>query len=165
MKKIAIGFVVVILGLFIISGCDSSDLLSKYDTSKYNLLTCSIDAEDENVDNIDISYRVYYDDKDNVQILYSDTVVEAANVKELDEYEKSYRNIYKAYDNLKYYDYHIKRENGKIEVVALIDYGNIDINELISIEGSEDNVLPVNGKIRLKDWKAHAEKYGATCKM
>lgn len=37
------------------------------------------------------------------------------------------------------------------------------MDQLLDIEGKEDNVEVTDGKIKLKDWKSFAKKYGTVC--
>ena len=44
----------------------------------------------------------------------------------------------------------------------MINYGKIDTDKLLAIEGEEDNVIK-DGKVKLDDWLDFAEQFGTKC--
>lgn len=167
-----IKFLIVLIGIFIITGCNNDNVTSSIDMEKYNttdlqMISCVRKTETANNEKVDISFKVYYDEENDdkfLKILNSKEVVTSSDDNLLDEYERSYKNIYSLYDNIDYYDYSIKRKDNTVTVVSYINYGKINMTELMKIEGEEDNVKVTNGKIRLADWKSFAKKYGTSCK-
>ena len=71
--------------------------------------------------------------------------------------------MYSAYDNLEYYDNTVTRDNDSVKSVTYINYGKVDMDKLMDIEGTEDNVEVTDGKIKIEDWKSFAKKYGTVC--
>ena len=166
MKKIISIFVILTIAIFL-TGCESTeDLTDMYDTSLLNHITCTRDAviESDSSSSVSINYDLYYNDEEYLQILNSKEEIKSSNSNLLDQYEEAYKKIYKAYDGLEYYDNLIKRTDDTVVSTTTINYGKIDMDELMKIEGSEDNVKVSNGKIKLTDWKKFAKKYGTTCK-
>ena len=64
--------------------------------------------------------------------------------------------------DLKYYDNTVKRTDNSVTSDTVINYGKIDIDKLLDIEGEEDNVIK-NGKVKLDDWLEFTEKFGMKC--
>ena len=79
------------------------------------------------------------------------------------KYEEAYKSIYKAYENIDYYDNEVLRADNKVTSTTVIYYGKVDMNKILEIEGEEDNVKVENGKIKLSDWKKFAKEYGTKC--
>ena len=108
-----------------------------------------------------MSYEVYYED-DYVTILHSTEEVTSDDSSVLDTYEEAYKNIFKQYEGLKYYDNIVTRTDNSIISDTTINYAKIDIDKLLEIEGEEDNVIE-NGKVKLSTWLNFAKKFGVTC--
>ena len=166
MKKNSIAVLVFTLILFL-TGCDSSNdtnLGTKYSTDGLNHITCSRDAEasDENTD-VEIKYDLYYDDNDYLKVLKSVEKITSSNGEVINKYKEAYEKVYSVYNDIDYYDNNIVVQDNTITSTTSINYGKIDMDKLLEIEGKEDNVKVENGKIKLSDWKSFAKKYGTTC--
>ena len=154
--------------LLLVVGCESNSnkesIDNKYDLTKYDHLTCTrnavTDAEDTD---IKINYDLYSDDDGYLQILKSKEEITSSNSEVLNQYEEAYKNIYKAYEDIEYYDNKVLRTDNKVTSTTVINYGKIDMDKIMDIEGEEDNVKVENGKIKLSDWKSFAKKYGTDC--
>ena len=109
----------------------------------------------------DLHYDIYYTG-DVLNILRSEETVRSTTSSVLDEYENSYKTIHSYYKDLKYYDTDIIRDEEHVSSIITINYDKIDINELLSIEGEEDNIVE-NGVPKVEKWKELAKKIGATC--
>ncbi len=160
----------IILGislLFIITGCDSSKDNSsvKYSTVGLNHVECTRDAYvDDDTTDVDINIDIYYDNNDYIKVLKSVEKITSTDGKLLSQYEESYKKIYDAYKDIKYYDNEVERTETSVTSTTTINYGKVDMDKVLEIEGEEDNVKVVDGKIKLSDWKSFAKKYGTTCK-
>ena len=64
---------------------------------------------------------------------------------------------------LDYYDHEIKEGSNSITSITYINYGKINMDRLMDIEGTEDNVKVTDGKVKLDDWISFAKKYGTQC--
>ena len=111
--------------------------------------------------NVNLSYDVYYKGED-ILLIKSVEEIETTNQETLDTYENSYRSIHEKYKDLKYYDTKIIRTDSKVTSQMDINYDKIDINQLINIEGSKDNIIE-NGRAKLDKWLDLAEKFGTKC--
>ena len=63
---------------------------------------------------------------------------------------------------LNYYDTAVVRTNDSVTNDTIINYGKIDINKLLEIEGEEDNII-VDGKAKVDSWLELAEQFGTEC--
>lgn len=161
MKKSKILF--LIISVLMLVGCSDNELEKKYNTKGLSHISCKREAEDSNEDTtIDIHYDIYYKGK-YLKILKSEEKITSSNKEVLDNYEKAYKNVFSAYDNLEYYDNTVTRDSNSVKSVTYINYGKVDMDKLFDIEGEEDNVEVTDGKIKLDDWKSFAKKYGTVC--
>lgn len=165
MKKISSLLLILLFTIFI-TGCSEE----KYKDNDYNMedlnhISCTRDAyvDDENT-SVDININVYYDDAGYIKIFDSKEEIKSSNTEILDKYEKAYKNIYKEYEKIKYYDNIVTRDDDKVTSTTIINYGKVDMDKILEIEGREDNVKVVDGKIKISDWKDFAKKYGTRCK-
>lgn len=160
---------IIALSIFILTGCsskekESSSEITTYNTNGFSKITCVRNAVVEDNDTeVSINYEIYYDEDEYIQILNSKEEITSTNKELLDQYETAYKNIYKAYEEIKYYENEIVREDNKLTSTTSINYGKVDMEKIMEIEGEEDNVTVENGKIKLSDWKSFAKKYGTTC--
>lgn len=131
------------------------------DTSDMEKLSCTREANAGTGVDVDLSYEVYYQGE-YIQILHSIEAITTENQDTLDEYETAYKSIAKNYEGLKYYDQTVTRTNNKVSNDTVINYGKIDTNKLLEIEGEEDNIIK-DGKVKLNDWLSFAKKFGTKC--
>lgn len=168
--KISLIFLLVVCSCACSSEDDRSNIVadkidsSLYDTSDFSYITCSRDTETTQSEDVTIKFEVYYDNEKNIQVLKSYEKVESSDSSVLSQYEKAYKTIYSVYANLDYYDNEITTSNNSVTSITYINYGKIDMDKLMEIEGKEDNVVVTDGKIKLADWKSFAKKYGTVCK-
>lgn len=163
-NKIIILFICILL----LTGCSSSnetnDIDNLYDVTGFIHTTCTRDASVEDSDTtVDINIDLYSDEAGYLQILKSKEVITSSNSNTLTQYEEAYKSIYKAYENIDYYDNEVLRVDNKVTSTTVIHYGKVDMNKILEIEGEEDNVKVENGKIKLSDWKKFAKEYGTKC--
>lgn len=130
-------------------------------TEGMSKLTCTREADAGSDIDVNLDYEVYYQGE-YIQILHSTEQVVTDNQETLDEYENAYKGIYKNYEGLKYYDNTVKRTDNSVTSDTVINYGKIDIDKLLDIEGEEDNVIKT-GKVKLDDWLEFTEKFGMKC--
>ncbi len=135
----------------------------KYDTSNFSYVSCKRDTETEDDTKVDIKYDVYYNKSKYLQVLKSYEKVSSTDKTVLKEYKDAYEEVYSVYDNLDYYDNVVTSDDDSVTSITYINYGKIDMDKLMEIEGSEDNVTVTDGKIKLDDWISFAKKYGVQC--
>ena len=140
---------------------DSSKNRIETDTENMKKLSCTRDADAGAGIDVNLSYEVYYQGE-YIQSLYSKEQVISDDQDVLDEYENAYRSIDKNYEGLKYYDTSIVRTEDSVTDETVINYGKIDIDKLLEIEGEEDNVIK-DGKVKLDDWLEFTEPFGMKC--
>lgn len=169
--KSKVGYtLVLLLTTLLITGCsykkEVKDPSSNYNIDGYTHTTCKRDAviEDNYSTSININFDLYSDQEGYLKILKSKEEIISSNQDLLNEYEQAYRKIYKAYDEVKYYDNKVERNDNRLTSTTTINYGLVDMDKIMEIEGTEDNVEVHDGKIKVSDWKKFAKKYGTVCK-
>lgn len=135
--------------------------VSESDTAGMEKLTCSREASAGSGIDVNLDYEIYYQGE-YIQILHSTEQVVTDDQDTLDEYADAYKGIYKHYEGLKYYDNTVTRTNDSVTSDTVINYGKIDTDKLLAIEGEEDNVIK-DGKVKLEDWLDFAEQFGTKC--
>ena len=130
-------------------------------TEGMSKLTCTREADAGSDIDVNLDYEVYYQGE-YIQILHSTEQVVTDNQETLKKKKNAYKGIYKNYEGLKYYDNTVKRTDNSVTSDTVINYGKIDIDKLLDIEGEEDNVIK-NGKVKLDDWLEFTEKFGMKC--
>ena len=82
----------------------------------------------------------------------------------LDTYEEAYKKVHSYYEGLDYYDTSVVRNNNTVTSTININYDEIDIDKLISIEGEEDNIF-TNKVPSVSKWLALGKKFGIKCEL
>lgn len=156
----------LILVVFIITGCTNKYGIdtSKYNTDGLKVVKCNRDTTTDDGSKVKIDYKVYYDKKDYLKVFESTEIVTSNDNSVLDTYEKAYKNVYKAYKDIDYYENAVVRDNNSVTSKTYINYDKVDLNKIMEIEGTDDNVKVINGKIKIDDWIKFAKKYGTSCK-
>ena len=110
---------------------------------------------------VKLTYDLYYEGEDLILLhAIEEVITEDSSI--LDEYENAYKNIRENYLGLNYYDTAVVRTNDSVTNDTIINYGKIDINKLLEIEGEEDNII-VDGKAKVDSWLELAEQFGTEC--
>ena len=168
MKKIKIIALLGIICLF--TGCDSEEqkttqkVLSngqEVNTNEMQHKHCTRKATAGNGIDVSLNYDIYYT-KEDIDILKSEEKVMSASTESLDTYEEAYKKIHENYKNLEYYDTSVERGDTTVTSTITINYDKINIQQLLDIEGEEDNII-VNNKAKLEKWLELAKKFGTTC--
>ena len=168
MKKSSIIFV-AILSLFLLTACSKRSDTEKVVSNNEEVNTysmkhkkCSREGSADDGIVVSLNYDLYYTGE-NLDILHSVEKVTATKNEDLDKYETAYKNIYKNYEGLKYYDAKVIRGDTTVTSDVTINYDKIDTQELLNIEGSEDNIIE-DGKAKVDKWLTLAKKFGTKCK-
>lgn len=112
---------------------------------------------------VSLEYDLYYQG-DVLKLLQSHEEVFSSNQELLDTYENAYRSIHNHYQDLEYYETTLVRNDTSVSSNMNIYYDKIDIDQLIQIEGEEDNIF--ENKVPLvSKWKAFAKKVGTKCEV
>ena len=107
MKRLLINSVIVATMVFLLTGCTTGNVASA-DGKKICSRTGTVTNGTSKM-----SYEVYYED-DYVTILHSTEEVTSDDSSVLDTYEEAYKNIFKQYEGLKYYDNIVTRTDNSI---------------------------------------------------
>ena len=162
MKKISI--IVLILSLFIITGCDKEKEVKvngeKIDTSKMEHKHCIREATMTGGE-VNLDYDIYYIG-DKLEILKSEEKVTSDSEETLNTYEEAYKKIHSNYEGIEYYDTKVERTDNSVTSYITINYAKIDADKLIAIEGEKDNVFE-NKKAKVSKWITLAKKFGTKC--
>lgn len=104
-----------------------------------------------------IKYR-----NDELLELHSVEGITSEDQETLDSYADAYESINSNYQNLKYYDTKVIKNSDSVTRDTTINYAKIDLEELLEIEGTENNIIE-NGTASLSAWLELASKFGTTC--
>lgn len=164
MKRIFV--VILLLAIISITGCTKEKEIvinnKPINTSKMAHKHCTRDASLTDGE-VTLEYDIYYTG-DILNILKSYEKVSSSDSSILDTYEEAYKNIHSNYDGLAYYDTSVERNNESVTSTIIIDYDEIDIAKLISIEGEEDNIFE-NNKAMVNKWLDLGKKFGMKCEL
>ena len=149
MKKV---FIVLGVLLLLVTGC------GKEDAGK---MVCTRTTNMNNVE-MDLRYEVYYEGN-NVNKVQSTEKVISEDAETLQTYQEQVKNIYSSFDNVDHYNYDVSIEGDTLTSTTDIDYTKIDMDQLLKIDSSIDQLLNDNGKIDLDKITQVYEQTGATC--
>lgn len=151
MKKI------IILGvalLILVTGCG---------TEKEQKMICTRTSNMNGV-KIDLRYEVTYQGN-NVNKVESTEKVESDSKETLNTYKEAVENLYSNFDNIENYKYNVIIEGYTLTSTVNIDYTKIDINELLEIDSSVQQLLNDNKKVDLDKITQVYESAGAVCEV
>ena len=146
---------ILLVMILLLAGCGSNSSVSSDGVKKCTRTGTVTNGSTE------MNYEVYYKGE-YVVLLHSTEKIISDSSSVLDTYEEAYKNIFKQYEGLEYYDNKITRSSNSVTNEITINYEKIDMGKLLDIEGEEDNVIE-NGKVKLDTWLSFAKKYGVTC--
>ena len=151
MKKI------IILGvalLILVTGCG---------TEQEQKMICTRTSNINGV-KIDLRYEVTYQGN-NVNKVESTEKVESDSKETLNTYKEAVENLYSNFDNIENYKYNVIIEGYTLTSTVNIDYTKIDINELLEIDSSVQQLLNDNKKVDLDKITQVYESAGAVCEV
>ena len=146
---------IVLVMVLLLAGCGSNSSVSSDGVKKCTRTGTVTNGSTE------MNYEVYYKGE-YVVLLHSTEKIISDSSSVLDTYEEAYKNIFKQYEGLEYYDNKVTRSSNSVTNEITINYEKIDMGKLLDIEGEENNVIE-NGKVKLDTWLSFAKKYGVTC--
>ena len=166
MKKKSSIILLMICSLFLITGCNSSKNKVEsngkaVNTNKMQHKHCTRAGNAGSGIEVSLQYDVYYTN-DVINILKSEEKVITTKQDSLDTYQEAYLGIHEHYKSLKYYDTNVDRGEDYVASTITINYDKVDIDELIAIEGEEDNIFE-NKIPKLDKWMELAKKFGTKC--
>ena len=158
MKKRYLFLAIVMVGVFLITGCSSK---SKDIVNNGNVMTCTRSVN-KNGMKTSLNYKVYYEG-DDVTRIKSEESIQMENNQSLKGYKEQIEKVYEPYKNVKFYNYNIAIRGNKLISKVDINYSKIDTNKLIEIDKANSQLI-TDGKIKVSSVKSLYEKLGATCK-
>lgn len=158
MKKRYLFLAIVMVGVFLITGCSSK---GKDIVNNGNVMTCTRSVN-KNGMKTSLNYKVYYEG-DDVTRIKSEESIQMENNKSLKGYKEQIEKVYEPYKNVKFYNYNIAIRGNKLISKVDINYSKIDTNKLIEIDKANSQII-TDGKIKVSSVKSLYEKLGATCK-
>ncbi|MDO4996513.1 MAG: hypothetical protein Q4E69_04980 [Bacilli bacterium] len=169
MKKLSKIVLVLVFSLLILTGCseetkfESGTTVDKNSdtTNATGTLLCSRGGKGLGDSTAELSYEVNYK-KGYLTKVHSIEKVISEDSSILDQYEDAYKNIFKVYKDLKYYENTITRVDNSVTSDTTIDYSKIDMKKLEELESSSQSIIK-NGKVSLNDWLTFASKVGTKC--
>ena len=166
MKKISI--IIILLLVLFVTGCEKETKKEvvingkSVNTSKMEHKYCTREGTVEGGE-VSLSYDIYYTN-DVLNIIKSIEKVTLDDSSMLDTYEEAYKKVHSYYEGLDYYDTSVVRNNNTVTSTININYDEIDIDKLISIEGEEDNIF-TNKVPSVSKWLALGKKFGIKCEL
>ena len=165
MKRI---FVIISLFLIVIllCGCEEKEKVvvngKTINTSKMEHKHCTRNGTLDGGE-VKLEYDIYY--TGNVlNVVKSLEKVISPDENILNSYEEAYKKIHAHYIGLDNYDTEVVRGDTSVTSIMNINYDEIDIDELISIEGEEDNIFE-NKVPSVSKWLEFAQKLGTKCEL
>ena len=136
MKK---SFIILGILLLLVTGCGQTQAEEK--------MVCTRTVNMNNVE-MDLRYEVYYEG-DNVNKVQSTEKVISDDEATLQTYQDQVESIYSNFDNVEHYNYEVSIEGDTLTSTTDIDYTKIDMDQLLEIDSSVEQLLNDNGKIDL----------------
>jgi uncharacterized lipoprotein YehR (DUF1307 family) len=155
--------IILIIGILVVlsSGCEKKENKGEGNNSKVMVHEHCVRAATLEGGEASLNYELYYTGEKLNRLEAQETVTSSSSSL-LDTYEEAYRSIHQNYKNLKYYETDLIRNETSVTSRMIIDYDRINLEQLLQIEGEEDNIVE-NGIPKVEKWKELAKKLGATC--
>ena len=162
MKKMIKYFTLLIVILIMCSGCEeekNSELTKK---KNENALYCTKETSAKDNMSTSLKYTIYYKGEYVTRTVSIEKVISDDN-NILEKYKTAYENVFKAYQNIDYYDNKVEKLGNSVTSTTVINYEKVDTKRLLEIEGEEGNVFDSNGKVKKDTLVNLYKKYGAKC--
>ena len=166
MKK---SIIILFIGLsfFLVTGCEKeeNEVISNNEvvnTDKMVHKHCEREGSMEDGE-VSLQYEIYYTGE-VLNLLIAEEKVMSAKEETLNTYEEAYKGIHAHYEGLAYYDTEVIRGDTTVTSKITINYDKINIQNLIAIEGEEDNIFE-DGVPKVDKWLELAKKFGTKCSI
>ena len=149
MKKI------IILGvalLILVTGCASGE---------EKKLVCTRTADMNGLE-MDFRYEVYYQGEDVNKVKTTEKVTSDSE-STLKTLESQTKALYSNFDNIDNYKYNVVVEGNTLTSTTDINYAKIDMDQLLEVDSSIQQLLNDNNKVDLEKVTSVYEQAGATC--
>lgn len=148
MKKVIL---LGIITLLVVTGC-----------GKEEKMVCTRTANMNGME-MDFQYEVYYQGK-NVNKVKTTEKVTSDSKETLKTLESQIKNLYSSFDKIKEYKYNVTIDENTLISTTDINYQKIDMNQLLEIDSSIEQLQNNNDKIDLDKITQVYEQTGAICK-
>lgn len=145
--------VLVVMLLVLVTGCTSS---------KEEKMVCARTSTMNGI-KLNLKYQVYYQ-KDVVNKVQTTEKITSTSKETLATYKKAVEDLYSNFNGIKHYNYDIAIEGDTLTSKTDINYSKININDLLKIDSSIEQLLNKDNKISLEKIKEVYESTGAICK-
>lgn len=145
--------VLAVMLLVLVTGCTSS---------KEEKMVCTRTSTMNGI-KLDLNYQVYYQ-KDVVNKVQTTEKITSTSKETLATYKKAIEDLYSNFNGIKHYNYDVAIEGDTLTSKTDINYSKININDLLKIDSSIEQLLNKNNKISLEKIKEVYESTGAICK-
>lgn len=145
--------VLAVMLLVLVTGCASS---------KEEKMVCTRTSTMNKIE-LDLNYQVYYQG-DVVNKVQTTEKITSTSKETLATYKQAVEGLYSNFDDIKHYNYDITIEGDTLTSKTDINYSKININDLLKIDSSIEQLLNENNKISLEKITQVYESTGAICK-
>lgn len=155
---------VVILGialLLFVTGC-GQQIGNNDSHTKDAKMICTRTANMNGLE-MDFRYEVYYQENDVNKVQTTEKIT-TDSTETLQAYQQQIKTLYSNFDNIKHYNYDVKIEGNTLISTTDINYQKMNIDELLTVDSSIEQLLNDNRKIDLDKITQVYEQLGATCK-
>ncbi len=111
---------------------------------------------------MDFRYEVYYQGQD-VNKVETKEIIESDSQETLNTYKTTIENLYSNFDNIDNYKYNVVVEGNTLTSTTDINYAKIDMDQLLEVDSSIQQLLNDNNKVDLEKVTSVYEQAGATC--
>ena len=165
MKKISSLIFVLILCAFFVTGCEEQEVITsggeEVNVTKMQHKHCTREGTIDTGSQVSLNYDIYYTGE-ALNLLKSEEKVISSDQNVLTTYENAYKKIHANYEGLEYYDTEVVRGDTTVTSTIVINYDKVNIDQLLAIEGEEDNIIE-NGEAKVDKWLTLAKKFGTKC--
>ena len=159
MKKIGISLFLIMI-LILCSSCGKDETIEE---KNGNVLHCTRKVTAQDNMTTDIKYSIYYDGEYVTKTVAIEKIT--SDDKELlQQYKEAYEKVFSNYKNIDYYENKVEKNGNTVSSTTVVDYQKVDVNKIIEIEGSDDNIFEEDGRVKKDKLVIFYKKYGVTCK-
>ena len=154
---------VVILGIALLvlaTGCGQQTNYN-YTTNKEDQMICTRTANANGL-KMDFRYEVYYQGNDVNKVQTTEKIT-SDSTEILQTYQQQIKSLYSSFDNIEHYNYDVKIEGNTLISTTDINYQKMNIDELVNVDSSIEQLLNDDRKIDLDKITQVYEQLGATC--
>lgn len=161
MKKIGISIIVILFLVGFTTACDKNTNGNNTPKAKMIHEHCTRVGHVQGNGQANLSYEIYYTGEVLNKIESTEEIISTSSDL-LDQYEQAFKGIATHYEGIKNYKVTIKRTSNSVTNHIWINYDKVDAEQLLAIEGEEDNIFE-NKVAKIAKWKELTKKVGMTC--